>query len=314
MEQTETYVAYVQLLDMLRTQSESASFTQETGPLYDEIFYVADSIEGSNWDWPIAINVWAQSFVRLNDKINVPWLPTVTELRNKTQEGILFSGVGAIQIQTKDGMRISLLQRYAWAPTDAGKYTLPAGRADKTPGLTAYEEVLEELVLFGKKDNKLQLIIPFIENGGISEGKALQLVSIARGQYINTLLKSNENISIESIYDLISAEPIIIPLHVTEWWRSVRTIFHDAMNWVFHEVMENGIYPVHDEKANTYEMVRSFSLDLQDFDEVISGDGDGFGRNIRLFTLDEIKGMDLEKEAVASLHGAIWLGVFDKHQ
>lgn len=311
LEQSENYIAYIQLLKLLCSQKDTNSLAQETGPLYDKVFYVADSIMGSNWSQPMTINIWSHSFVRLNNKIEIDGIPTVADFRNKLQEWILFSGVGALQIHTKDWVWIPLLQRDSGAPTDAGKYTLPAGRADKTPGLTAYEEILEELVIFWKKDNKIQLIVPFDENGWISKEKALQLVSIARWRYINALLKSGESISMNHINDLISAEPVFVPLYVSQEWESIQTVFRDEKESVYNESMEKWFFPVHDVGINTYEMVRWFDLDLSDFEDISTWDGDGFWRNTRLFSLSEIQDMDLENDVVFSLKWAIELGVFD---
>lgn len=311
LEQSEDYIAYIQLLKLLHSQKEANSLAQETEPLYDKVFYVANAIENWSWDQPMSIHIWSSSFVRLNDKIDVQNIPTVAELRNKSCEGILFSWVGALKIQTKDWAKIPLLQRDSGVPTDPGKYTLPAGRADKTPGLTAYEEILEELVLFGKKDNTVQLIVPFDENGWISKEKALQLVSIARWRYINSLLKRSWNISISHIDEFISAEPVFISLGISSNWKSVRTVFHDDVSKKSHEVFEKWFFPIHDEGVNTYEMVRWFNLDLTDFDDISIWDGDGFWRDTGLFTLSEIRYMDLKNDVVVALKWAIELGAFE---
>lgn len=101
--------------------------------------------------------------------------------------------MGALQIETNDGIRIPLLQRDSGAPTDAGKYTLPAGRADKSPGLTAYEEILEEMVLFGRKNGKMILIVPFLEDASISKEKAKLLVSVSSAKFIKKLLETTHS-------------------------------------------------------------------------------------------------------------------------
>lgn len=69
-------------------------------------------------------------------------------MRKKERLGTLFSGVAAIELKTKKGKRIPLLQRDSGAPVDAGKYTLPAGRADKIINNVTNEELLEEMVFF----------------------------------------------------------------------------------------------------------------------------------------------------------------------
>ena len=42
------------------------------------------------------------SMVRLNDKVPVDGLATVNELRQSNKAGVLFSGVGAISVQTAE--------------------------------------------------------------------------------------------------------------------------------------------------------------------------------------------------------------------
>ncbi len=309
LEQSENYIAYNQLLSLLRGGNNN-SLSQETWPLYDKIFYVADSIQSAQWDMPMTIHIGSQPFVRLNEKVKVNWIPTVADLRDRISDGILFSGVGALHIQTKEWLRIPLLQRDSGAPTDAGKYTLPAGRADKTPGLTAYEEILEELVLFGKKNDELYLIVPYISGGWISKEKASQLVSIAQGKYINALLKSG-NMSLRNATQLISANPIFVPLSISQKWENIKTVFRDEQWNMSHESLENGFFPFHDKTVNTYEMIRWFHLNLKDFDEIIAWDGDWFWRNSQLFSLSEIKEMNLSADVVTSLKWAIELGVFE---
>ena len=171
--QGDELVAYAQLLSLTR-KWPTESLIQEQNPLYDKVFYKAKSIKRNN-DGTYVI-VTEDAFVRLNDKIPAWDIPTVGELRNKTKEGILFSWVGALSIITRDGVRIPLLRRDAGAPTDAGKYTLPAGRADKSPGLTAYEECLEEMVILARKNGQLEIVVPFVEGLGITESKAKLLV------------------------------------------------------------------------------------------------------------------------------------------
>ncbi len=50
----------------------------------------------------MAVTVPLGSMVRLNDKVPVDGLSTVNELRQSNKPGILFSGVGAISIQTAE--------------------------------------------------------------------------------------------------------------------------------------------------------------------------------------------------------------------
>ena len=309
LEQSEDYIAYNQLLNLIRGGNND-SLAQEIWPLYDKIFYIANRIDTAHWDSPMTVYIGPQSFVRLNEKVKVDWIPTVADLRNGISDSVLFSGIGALQIQTKEWPRIPLLQRDAGAPTDAGKYTLPAGRADKTPGLTAYEEILEELVLFGKKNNKLHLIVPYIQGGWISEQKALQLVSIARGKYINALLKTG-NTTLKNMADLLSANSILVPLSVSQKWEDIQTVFQDDNKNISYKSLENGFFPIHDKAVNTYEMVRWFSLNLEDFDGIISWDGDWFWRNSQLFSLSEIQKMNLSEDVVTSLKWAIELGIFE---
>ena len=189
-------------------------------------------------------------------------------------------------------LRIPLLKRDSWAPSDAGKYTLPAGRADKSPGLTAHEEILEEIVIFGKKDGKMHLIVPYMADGGISEEKAKTLVNIARAKYLSKLVEkwgSQDN----TIQEMLSAEVMIIPMNLWKWWESIKTIFEWTSWQKPHEVIETGISPIHDVPNNTYEMVRSFSLDLSGFTDLVLWDGDGFGRDTAFFTLDQISGFGI---------------------
>lgn len=308
MEKQDEWVAYVQLLNILSQSPDSSSLAQEVSTLYDKIFYVADSIE-SDEQGNLVVRVWSNGFVRLNDKIQLPGLPMVNELRSRSKEGVLFSWVGAIQIDTKNWIRIPLLQRDAGAPSDAGKYTLPAGRADKSPWLTAYEEVLEEIVLFAEKEWRTYQVVPFIQDGWISEEKAKQLASIARGHYINSILKWSIDMSLEKLSELISADYTVIPLHVTSGWNRVKTIFSGALNREGNEIIEDGFFPVHDEKFNTYEMVRWFRLDLRDFNNVTCWDGDGFGRNAQLVNSADFDKIGIEN-MVTSLQAAIKLGVF----
>ncbi len=54
-------------------------------------------------------------------------------------------------------------------------------------------------------------------------------------------------------------------------------------------VTETGLYPMYDERANTYEIAKKFRLNLSEFDEVAVGDGDGFGRTVKLMGAEEIR-------------------------
>lgn len=309
-EQSESYIAYMTLLHLQRASPNNVSLTQEVNQLYDKVFYLASRI--LRWDdGTMAVTVPLGSMVRLNDKVPVDGLSTVNELRQSNKPGILFSGVGAISIQTAEWLRIPLLKRDSWAPSDAGKYTLPAGRADKSPGLTAYEEILEEIVIFGKKDGKMHLIVPYMADGGISEEKAKTLVNIARAKYLSKLVEkwgSQDNI----IQEMLSAEAMIVPMNLWKWWESIKTIFEWTSWQKPHEVIETGIFPIHDVPNNTYEMVRSLSLNLSGFRDLHLWDGDGFGRDTAFFTLDQIQNMDLDMDVVAALKWAIEKGIFDQ--
>ena len=46
------------------------------------------------------------------------------------------------------------------------------------------------MVMFGRKNGKLELIVPYLEGAGISESKAKILVELARHRYIEKLLKT----------------------------------------------------------------------------------------------------------------------------
>ena len=308
MERSESYIAYMTLPHLQRASLGNVNLTQEASELYDKVFYLASDI--SRWDdGMMTVTVPLGSMVRLNDKISVDGLATVNELRQSKNPGILFSGVGAISIQTAEWLRIPLLKRDNWAPSDAGKYTLPAGRADKSPGLTAYEELLEEIVMFGKKDGQMHLIVPYMVDGGISAEKAKALVNIAMAKYLSKLIEKwgSQN---NTIQEMLSAETMVVPMNLWTWWESIKTVFQWTSWQMPHEVIESGIFPIHDAPNNTYEMVRSFSLDLSGFSDLHVWDGDGFGRDAAFFTLGEIRSMDLDTEVVSSLKWAIEQGIF----
>lgn len=90
------------------------STVQELGSFYDKIFFRAENVSRDD-DGSYVLDVNAASdagFVRLNEKIEAP-IDTVGALRSKEAPGILFSGIGALEIQTKDGKAYPIIQRDA---------------------------------------------------------------------------------------------------------------------------------------------------------------------------------------------------------
>ncbi|GAB0174251.1 MAG: hypothetical protein HHAS10_01300 [Candidatus Altimarinota bacterium] len=306
----EELVAYAHLLSLTR-EGANASLLQESHPLYDKVFYKASSIE-QNPDGTYVV-ITEDSFVRLNDKVDAPKIATVGELRNKSKEGILFSGVAALSIETKDGKRIPLLRRDAGAPTDAGKYTLPAGRADKSPGLTAYEESLEEIVLIGRKNGKPEIIVPYLEGGGIPIVKAILLVQLARTRYLSKRIKSEGNVGLKEVLEILEA-PLTIKTLTLGPGKNVKTVFATGLTKIFlpQGIEEGGIHTFHDEGVNTFEFIRSFSLDLTEYDTLSVADGDGFGREAGLYEEKQVQTFVEEGETVTSLKAANQLGAFGK--
>lgn len=290
-EQEEGDVAYMQLFQLLACSVDVNSLIQESSQLHDKVFYVADSLESDN-KGNLTVTVWPNGFVRLNDKIPVNGLPTINELRKSEKPGILFSGVAAVSIETRNGKYIPLLKRDAGAPSDAGKFTLPAGRADTSPWLTAYKELVEELVIFWKTgdiDTPLVQIVPFLKNGGTSEEKAKQLALIGRSRYIQSILKSgSSNILLTQVQSLISAPVILEELTVLDGGVNVTTIFPGKEDT---PVIEGGFVPVMDKWVNTMEFVRIFWLDLSKYEDINVGDGDGFGRETALFSPDDVRSL-----------------------
>lgn len=304
----EELVAYAQLLSLTRNGS-TASLIQEQNPLYDKVFYQAKSIK-KNSDGTYVV-VTDDAFVRLNDTVNAPHIPTVAELRNKTREGILFSWVAALTIKTREGARIPLLKRDALAPTDPGKYTLPAGRADKSPGLTAYEECLEEIIILGRKNGKLEIIIPYLEGAGVTESKAKLLVGLARARYLTRALKWGEKMSKWIFHEILNA-PFVIQKAQLGKGETVKTIFETGMNEVFPPqcIEEAGILPYHDEKVNTFEFIRSICVDLREYDTIEICDGDWFWREAGMFHPDQVNELIHQSKTVSSLRAAFELWAF----
>jgi hypothetical protein len=72
---------------------------------------------------------------------------------------------------------------------------------------------------------------------------------------------------------------------------SVRTIFETGANEVFPPqcIEEGGIHPYNDEAVNTFEFIRSFSLDLSVYEGIEIRDGDGFGREAGLFSRETVR-------------------------
>lgn len=56
LEQSEDYIAYNQLLRLLQ-KGDTNSLAQETGPLYDKVFYIADRIDVAHHGEPMTIYV-----------------------------------------------------------------------------------------------------------------------------------------------------------------------------------------------------------------------------------------------------------------
>lgn len=276
------YTSYVALLDSLHG---SSSLEQKNQPFYDKIFYLAKDISWAQEDG-YNIDIPHNSFVRLNDKIPVTELPTVNELRSGKEKWVLFSGVAAIQLQTSDGIRIPLLRRDKWAPTDPNKYTLPAGRADKSPWKVAYEELIEELVIFGKIDGKLVQIIPELPD--VSREKIYILASVARDTYVKSLI--NRWSDLIDILPYIQADFSYVPLSVSSGGTEIVTRFIDE-NGNSESVTESGFFPLHDIWVNTYEMIRGFTMNLRNFSDIEVGDGDGFWRDATLFTIQDLSAL-----------------------
>lgn len=268
----------------------------ERGPLYDKVFFIAETIEEDPNNW-VNIQIESNRFVRLSDEIPEKWFPTIRELRGKESSWVLFSWVAAITIMTHEGARIPLIKRDTWAPTDAGKLTLPAGRGDKIPGRVALEELIEELVMFGIKDGQRVQIVPYV-TGEITKQKAKKLGEVAKSKYISSLIKRGENM--DTIFGYMDLPVVLSPLGIPEWWKKVTTHIGEKT------FTEEWIYPFHDASVNTWEMIRNFVLDLRDCSDLIFGDGDGLWRNVETFSPEEIVNMDSEK-LVTSLQNAIKL-------
>lgn len=211
------YVSYARLLDSLHGKS---SLEQKNQPFYDKIFYLAQSISWTQEDG-YNIDIPHHSFVRLNDKIPAAGLPTVNDLRTGKEKWVLFSGVAAVEIKTSEGIRIPLLRRDQWAPTDPNKYTLPAGRADKLPWQVAYEELIEELVIFGNRDVKMVQIIP--ELPWVSIEKIHILAAIARDSYIKSLI--NRWADLIDILPYLQADFSYVPLTISSGGTNIVTNF-----------------------------------------------------------------------------------------
>lgn len=281
-EEDDGYVSYVTLLNSLHG---SGSLEQMNQSFYDKIFYLAKNISWTQEDG-YHMDIPHNSFVRLNDKIPAVELPTVNELRSGNEKWVLFSGVAAIQLQTSDGYFVPLLKRDSWAPTDPNKYTLPAGRVDKSPWKVAYEELLEELVIFGKIDGKLVQIIP--ELLGISREKIYTLASIARDKYVKSLI--NHWSDLIDILPYLQAEFSYAPLVISSKGTDIVTRFIDEKG-NSESITEWGFFPLHDKSVNTYEMIRWFTMDLISFHNIEVGDGDGFWRDAALFTLEDLSAL-----------------------
>ena len=88
------------LLHLQRASPNNVSLTQEMSQLYDKVFYHASDISRRNGVMTVTVPL--GSMVKLNDKVPVEGLSTVNELRQSNKPGILFSGVGAISIQTAE--------------------------------------------------------------------------------------------------------------------------------------------------------------------------------------------------------------------
>lgn len=304
-EKEDRYVAYVNFLNNF-LDGNSQLLVTENNPLYDKIFYAAREIR-EDTDKSISIVLWADRFVRLSDKIPAQNLPTVWAVRNKIENGILFSGVGALEIYTDQGKKIPLILRDAWAPVEPNKYTLPAWRADKLPGITAYEEILEEILLMGMKDGKRVIFVPYIQDGDIYPEKAKNLVLMARNKYILSQIQkwADQN----DLLEIYNAELILIPMTVKSWWVSIKTSFGDVSLGPLKIFKEDGFYPLHDEIVNTWEMIRAFSINLLGFTDITVGDGDGFGRDTKLYSLEEMQNLKPD-ECVSSLNHVRWSWVF----
>lgn len=270
---------------------------RENPNLQDKIFLIADEITQQS-DGSIVLRIKSDSIVRLNDKI--PWddYPTVPELRKKERLGTLFSGVAAIELKTKKGKKIPVLQRDAGAPVDAGKYTLPAGRADKIINNVTNEELLEEMVFFWYKDGKIYQIVPVVETE-ISIEHAKKLAKVAQTKYLQTLLKNWWDF--EEIKRLFTAEMICVPIFIKN--NGVNIISH----YEKQQYESSGFFPFYDKDVNTWEMIRGFEMDVSDFDDVFIGDGDGFGRKTKMLSVEEVEWLS-DDEKVASLQAAIRLG------
>jgi hypothetical protein len=110
-------------------------------------------------------------------------------------------------------------------------------------------------VIFAEKDGKTVLIVPHMIDGGLSEEKARTIVEIARNKYIETLLKK-KNLPDTTLLELLAAPLVIVPLHGRNTGNTITTIFTDKTGAEQSRVIESGILPIHDEKVNTFELVR----------------------------------------------------------
>lgn len=69
----------------------------------------------------------------------------------------------------------------------------------------------------------------------------------------------------------------------------------------------SGFFPFYDKDVNTWEMIRGFEMDVTDFDDVFIGDGDGFCRETKMLSIEEVDLLS-DDDKVASLRVAIQLG------
>jgi hypothetical protein len=110
-------------------------------------------------------------------------------------------------------------------------------------------------VIFAEKDGKTILIVPYMTDGGLSEEKARTIVKIARNKYIEALLKK-KNSPDTTLLELLEAPLGMVPLYGRNIGNTITTIFTDKTGAEQSRVVESGILPIHDEKVNTYELVR----------------------------------------------------------
>lgn len=298
--------------ELLRALTENSHVAPAVSPWYDQVFFAAEkvSIDRASRTITIQIDPFAQPVVS-HAGVSAG-LPTVQSTGKGHAEGrvtdvsrglertiggegqrILLSSGSYLFYQDGADEKLVLLRRSLDARVAPGMMQGAAGRCDRAPGESGFRETLEEILVHGTVDGKPVLLIP----AGGEEGEVLNAVHDGRRKalaQLRTALKTADSSGhaelksriqhLQQVDAVARLVPEVLTAEALENVFRVRTMIGDSC-------VEDApsLHAYYDTQSNTLEMRQVTRVNHPDITIVGFEDGDGFGRLVRGYTLNELR-------------------------